>query len=54
MNLQALNRRRLLALTGTAAVATLVDRPYPRRRDDSRLLELRQHALELLGQGSDW
>ncbi|MCO8164667.1 ABC transporter ATP-binding protein [Pseudomonas sp. 21LCFQ010] len=31
-----------------------VDRPYPRRRDDPRLLELRHHALELLGQGSDW
>lgn len=31
-----------------------IDRPYPRRRDDPRLLELRQHALELLGQGSDW
>lgn len=31
-----------------------VDRPYPRRRDDSRLLELRHHTLELLGQGSDW
>lgn len=32
----------------------VVDRPYPRRRDDPRLLELRHHALELLGQGSDW
>lgn len=31
-----------------------VERPYPRRRDDPRLLELRQHALELLGQGADW
>lgn len=31
-----------------------VERPYPRRRDDPRLLELRHHALELLGQGSDW
>ncbi|MDC7828196.1 ABC transporter ATP-binding protein [Pseudomonas sp. BaP3] len=32
----------------------VVDRSYPRRRDDPRLLELRHHALELLGQGSDW
>ncbi|QDD88752.1 ABC transporter [Pseudomonas oryzihabitans] len=32
----------------------VVDRPYPRRRDDPRLLELRHHALDLLGQGSDW
>jgi len=32
----------------------VVDWPYPRRRDDPRLLELRHHALELLGQGSDW
>lgn len=31
-----------------------VDLPYPRRRDDPHLLELRHHALELLGQGSDW
>ncbi|MDZ3992088.1 ABC transporter ATP-binding protein [Pseudomonas sp. Teo4] len=31
-----------------------VERPYPRRRDDPRLLELRHHALELLGQGRDW
>nr|WP_288359188.1 ABC transporter ATP-binding protein [uncultured Pseudomonas sp.] len=31
-----------------------VERPYPRRRDDPRLLELRHHALQLLGQGSDW
>lgn len=32
----------------------VVDRPYPRRRDDPRLLELRHQALELLGQGRDW
>ncbi len=31
-----------------------VERSYPRHRDDPRLLELRQHALELLGQGRDW
>ena len=31
-----------------------VERGYPRHRDDPRLLELRQHALELLGQGRDW
>lgn len=31
-----------------------VDRPYPRKRDDPRLLALRHHTLELLGQGSDW
>ena len=31
-----------------------VERPYPRRRDEPYLLELRHHALELLGQGSNW
>lgn len=31
-----------------------VTAPYPRRRDDAKLLQLRHRALELLGQGSDF
>ena len=31
-----------------------VERDYPRHRDDPLLVELRQRALALLGQGSDW
>ena len=31
-----------------------IEQGYPRHRDNPQLLELRQHALELLGQGRDW
>ncbi len=31
-----------------------VERGYPRHRDDPLLVELRQRALQLLGQGRDW
>ncbi len=36
----------------TAAIA--VDRPYPRRRDDPVLVDLRHRVLDLLGMGSSW
>ena len=32
----------------------IVDRPYPRHRDDPRLVALRRQALELLGHRADW
>ncbi|MCY1429819.1 Aliphatic sulfonates import ATP-binding protein SsuB [compost metagenome] len=32
----------------------VVDRPYPRHRDDPHLLDLRRQALELLGLGASW
>jgi NitT/TauT family transport system ATP-binding protein len=32
----------------------VVDRPYPRHRDDDRLVALRREALELLGHRADW
>ena len=32
----------------------IVDRPYPRHRDDAKLVELRREALELLGHRADW
>jgi len=32
----------------------IVDRPYPRHRDDAHLVDLRREALELLGHRADW